>query len=86
LEQKRASAIESSVDSRRSSMAGDAYITNPDAQQGEPTSRKGVRAPANTNAKVHPTIPPADSADEGPVDIPEHAGKRPAPSLDKLKP
>ena len=67
-------------------MAGDAYITNPDAQQGESTLRKGSRAPANPNAKVQPDIRPQDSVDEGPVDIPEHAGKRPAPSLDRLKP
>ena len=67
-------------------MPGDAYITNPDAQQGESTVRKGSRAPANPNATAQSTIPPGDSVDEGPVDIPEHAGKRPAPSLDKLKP
>jgi hypothetical protein len=66
-------------------MAGDAYITNPDAQQGESTVRKGSRAPANPNATVQPTVPPEDSIDEGPVDIPEHAGKRPAPNLDKLR-
>jgi hypothetical protein len=67
-------------------MPGDAYITNPDAQQGESTLRKGSRAPANPNATVQPTIRSDESVDEGPVDIPEHAGKRPAPSLDKLKP
>lgn len=67
-------------------MPGDAYITNPDAQQGESTTRKGSRAPANPNATVQSTVRPADSVYEGPVDIPEHAGKRPAPSLDRLKP
>jgi hypothetical protein len=67
-------------------MAGDAYITNPDAQQSESTLRKGSRAPANENAKLQPDINPQDSIDEGPADVPEHAGKRPAPNLDKLKP
>ncbi len=67
-------------------MAGDAYITNPDAQQGKSTLRKGSRAPANPNAKLQPDIGRKDSVDEGPADIPEHAGKRPAPNLDKLKP
>ena len=66
-------------------MAGDAYITNPDAQQGESTVRKGSRAPANPNAAIQPTVPREDSVDEGPVDIPDHPGKRPAPNLDKLK-
>ncbi|HXJ02131.1 MAG TPA: hypothetical protein VNH44_12995 [Micropepsaceae bacterium] len=66
-------------------MGGDAYITNPDAQQGESTLRKGSRAPANPNATIQPTISPDESVEEGPVDIPEHAGKRPAPTLDKLR-
>lgn len=65
-------------------MAGDSYITNPDAQQGESTLRKGSRGPANINAKVQPKIPAQESAEEGPVDTPEHLGKRPNPSLDKL--
>src|SRR3954463_7039788 len=43
-EQKRAWVIKSSADSRRRPMAGDAYITNPDAQQGESTLRKGGAA------------------------------------------
>jgi hypothetical protein len=65
-------------------MAGDSYITNPDAQQGESTLRKGSRAPANIGSKVQPEIPSRDSVDEGPMDVPEHAGKRPSPTLDKL--
>jgi hypothetical protein len=66
-------------------MAGDSYITNPSAQQGESTLRKGSRGPANIGGKVQPEIRPEESAEEGPVDIPEHPGKRPAPTLDKLR-
>jgi len=56
-------------------MAGDSYMTNPDAQQGESTVRKGTRAPANIGAKVQPEINSEDSIDEGPVPVPDHAGK-----------
>ncbi|HEY4263971.1 MAG TPA: hypothetical protein VGM72_01525 [Micropepsaceae bacterium] len=66
-------------------MAGDSYITNPSAQQGESTLRKGSRGPANIGGNVQPEIQPEESAEEGPVDIPEHAGKRPAPTLDRLR-
>jgi hypothetical protein len=53
-------------------MGKDAYITNPDFQQGEPEHRKGVRAPADINAIVQPSIPPEESVDEGPVPVPHH--------------
>jgi len=58
-------------------MAGDNYLTNPDAQQGESVVRKGTRAPANIDAKVQPEpeIDADDSVDEGPVPVPDHAGK-----------
>ena len=56
-------------------MPGDSYITNPDAQQGESTVRKGSRAPANIGAKVEPEIERKDSANEGTVPIPDHPGK-----------
>ena len=56
-------------------MPGDSYITNPDAQQGESTVRKGSRNPANITGKVQPEVPPEDSVDEGPVPVPEHPGK-----------
>jgi len=54
-------------------MNDDAYMTNPDAQQGEPTVRKSTRAPANIQAKVQPIVPPVERVDEGPIPIPEHA-------------
>ena len=56
-------------------MPDDAYITNPDAQQGESLVRKGSRAPANISGKVQPKVAPEDSVDEGPVPVPPHAGK-----------
>ena len=56
-------------------MSGDSYITNPSAQQGESTLRKGTRGPANSNATIQADINPDDRADEGPVGVPEHAGK-----------
>ena len=62
-------------------MADDAYITNPDGQQGEPSVRKGARAPANIKARVQPTVPPDERVDEGPVPIPEH----PRPVSDTAK-
>jgi hypothetical protein len=58
-------------------MADDAYITNPSQQQGEATIRKGTRGPANANANIQATVPPADSPDEGPEPVPDHAGKPP---------
>jgi len=60
-------------------MADDAYITNPDAQQGESTVRKGSRAPANINSKVQPSVPPEDWVEEGPPPIPDHHPHKPAP-------
>jgi hypothetical protein len=80
-------------------MADDAYITNPDAQQGESTVRKGSRAPANSNAKIQTTVPLDDSVEEGPVPVPDHRphsgvaqpvnrdalrDKSPAPMADKI--
>jgi len=56
-------------------MAGDSYITNPDAQQGESVVRKGTRGPANIGEKVQPEINREDSIDEGPIPVPDHAGK-----------
>lgn len=56
-------------------MPDDAYITNPDAQQGESIVRKGSRAPANIAEKVQPRVPPEESVDEGPVPVPDHPGK-----------
>ena len=56
-------------------MAGDNYMTNPDAQQGESTVRKSSRNPANINGKVQPEMDAADSVNEGPVPVPEHPGK-----------
>ena len=56
-------------------MPDDAYITNPDAQQGESLGRKGSRAPANIAGKVQPRIAPEDSVKEGPIPIPDHPGK-----------
>ena len=56
-------------------MAGDSYITNPDAQQGESAVRKGTRGPANIAGKVQPEIDAEDSVNEGPVAIPDHPGK-----------
>lgn len=56
-------------------MPDDAYITNPDAQQGESQVRKGSRAPANISGKVQPKVAPEDSVDAGPADMPPHAGK-----------
>ena len=56
-------------------MSGDSYITNPDAQQGESTVRKGSRAPANIGGRVEPEVNREDAADEGPVPIPDHPGK-----------
>ncbi len=64
-------------------MAGDSYITNPSAQQGESTVKKGSRNPATIEGMVQPEIGRDDSVDEGPVDIPDHLGKRPNPTLDK---
>ena len=58
-------------------MADDAYITNTSQQQGEATIRKGTRGPANTDANIQATIPPADSPEQGPVSVPGHAGKPP---------
>ena len=55
-------------------MPDDAYITNPDAQQGESLTRKGSRAPANIGEKVQPRIAPEDSVNEGPVPVPDHPG------------
>jgi hypothetical protein len=55
-------------------MPDDAYITNPDAQQGESQVRKGSRAPANIGGKVQPRISPDESVDEGPVPPPDHRG------------
>ena len=52
-------------------MAGDSYMTNPDAQQGESTVKKGSRNPATIEGMIQPRIRPEDSVDEGPVDIPE---------------
>jgi hypothetical protein len=80
-------------------MADDAYITNPDAQQGESVVRKGSRAPANPNAKIQTTVPLEDSVEEGPPPIPDHhphsgaaqpakpdalRDKSPAPMADKI--
>ena len=65
-------------------MAKDAYITNPDHQQGEPALRKGVRGPADINAIVQPSIPPEESVDEGPVPVPPHPGKPGGTLRDKL--
>ena len=56
-------------------MPDDAYITNPSAQQGESTTRKGTRAPANQNKTIQGRVPPEVSVDEGPVPIPDHPGK-----------
>jgi hypothetical protein len=56
-------------------MPGDSYITNPDAQQGESTVRKGSRAPANIGEKVQPEIDRDDAANEGTIPIPDHPGK-----------
>jgi len=56
-------------------MSGDSYITNPDAQQGESTLRKGSRAPANIGSRIEPEINREDAVDEGPVPIPDHLGK-----------
>jgi hypothetical protein len=53
-------------------MGKDAYITNPDFQQGEPEHRKGVRAPADIKAIVQPSIPPEESVDEGPMPVLPH--------------
>jgi len=53
-------------------MAKDAYITNPDFQQGEPANRKGARPPADINGIVQPSVHPEESVDEGPVSIPHH--------------
>jgi hypothetical protein len=50
----------------------DAYMTNPDAQQGESTVRKSSRGPANFEAKVQPMVSPEDRVDEGPVPVPHH--------------
>jgi len=69
-------------------MPDDAYITNPDAQQGESLARKGSRAPANINEKVQPHVSREDSVDEGPVPVPEHTGKpghRPIPNTPPRK-
>ena len=69
-------------------MPDDAYITNPDAQQGESLVRKGSRAPANISEKVQPHVAPEDSVDEGPVPVPEHHGKpghRPIPNTPPRK-
>ena len=54
-------------------MNHDAYMTNLDVQQGEPTVRKSTRASANIKARVQPTVPPEERVDEGPIPIPEHA-------------
>ena len=56
-------------------MAGDNYITNPDAQQGESAVRKGTRGPANIGGKVQPEIDAEDSIDEGPIPAPDRPGK-----------
>ena len=56
-------------------MAGDNYMTNPDAQQGESTVRKSSRNPANINAKVQPEVDAEDSVHEGPVPVAERPGK-----------
>jgi hypothetical protein len=56
-------------------MAGDNYMTNPDAQQGESTVRKSSRNPANISGKVQPEVDIEDSVDEGPVSVPDHPGK-----------
>ena len=65
-------------------MAKDAYITNPDHQQGEPALRKGVRAPADINAIVQPSIPPEEMTDEGPVPVPPHPDKPGGPMRNKI--
>ena len=64
-------------------MGKDAYITNPDFQQGEPQHRKGVRGPADINAIVQPSVPPEESVDEGPVPVP-HPDKPRATMHDKV--
>jgi len=64
-------------------MGKDAYITNPDFQQGEPQHRKGVRGPADINAIVQPSVPPEESVDEGPVPVP-HSDKPRASMSDKV--
>jgi len=56
-------------------MPDDAYITNPDAQQGESQVRKGSREPANIKGKVQPQVAPEDSVDEGPVSMPNREGQ-----------
>jgi hypothetical protein len=60
-------------------MADDAYITNPDAQQGESIVRKASRAPANINAKVQVSVPVEDSVEEGPPPVPDHHPHNAAP-------